>query len=213
MIIQEECRKHLHYSEITACVLYAILPNLLKLCFLVFLISVRQLFECSTACHLIQKKLLCYSQVNKSLLPRQVRQKYTKGIYSWNEMRQPCLYFKGSEGVFECTKRTSLSVTCCSDCALSNSDVSVNSRRFFHHVTNLCEEIQAIQVYICIHDVFRLFSLHGTYQFINIRKAHQSITLNTRKMNTLSSKLFWHWMVTVYRSLGNICLLQRWNIT
>ena len=46
----------------------------------------------------IQKKLACYSKDNRSLLPKLVRQKIPKGIYCPDEFRQPCLYFKGSEG-------------------------------------------------------------------------------------------------------------------
>ena len=56
--------------------------------------------RCFGACQLIKKKSLCYSQDNRSLLPKLTRHKYPEWIYSQYEVRQPCLYFKCSKGVF-----------------------------------------------------------------------------------------------------------------
>ena len=57
-------RRHLRHSEIIACVICGLIPNILQLCLRLFTILVRQLFKYSTACQLIEKKLLCYSQDN-----------------------------------------------------------------------------------------------------------------------------------------------------
>ena len=65
-------RRHLHCSEITACVLYGFIPNLLKRYLWVFSIWVRQLF----ACKLINEKSLCFSQDNTFILCKLVRHKY-----------------------------------------------------------------------------------------------------------------------------------------
>ena len=56
-------RRHLHYSEISVCVLCGLIPNILRIRFGVFPNLVGQLFKCLTACQLI-KNLLCYSQGN-----------------------------------------------------------------------------------------------------------------------------------------------------
>ena len=43
------------------------------------------------------KKLICYSQNNGLIL---LKQKHSRGVYSHDQFRQFCLYFKDSEGVF-----------------------------------------------------------------------------------------------------------------
>ena len=69
-----------------------------------------QFWSCSpalfklTACQLINEKLLCYSQASGLLLPKLVRLKnIPKGVYSNDKIRQPCLYFIGSEDVSDNT--------------------------------------------------------------------------------------------------------------
>ena len=70
---------HLHYNEITVCVLYGRMPNRLGL--RVFLILVRQLYAYLIACQLITKKVLYDSQENDQV----------EGIYRQDKVRQPCL--------------------------------------------------------------------------------------------------------------------------
>ena len=71
----EASRRHLHYSEITACVLHGLIPKSSVASLCVFPILVRQLFEFLTAYQLIKEKLLCYSKNDGLLLPKLVRHK------------------------------------------------------------------------------------------------------------------------------------------
>ena len=94
------CRRYLHYSEITPCILNFLIPNLLKLCLWALPIWVRQVFKCSSACQLMKKKSLCYSRDNRLLLPKINRYKTLEWNYSQDIVRQPRLYVKFGEDVF-----------------------------------------------------------------------------------------------------------------
>ena len=59
--LQRAYRWPLHYSEITACVLCGLIPNLIKRCLCVFPIFVRQLLKYLTARQLIKTKTVYYS--------------------------------------------------------------------------------------------------------------------------------------------------------
>ena len=76
--------RHLHCSEITACVLYGLIRNLFLVCLSASQILVGKLFECLCASQLIKKKILCYSQDNRLLLLKLVRHKK-----SWSNYSQP----------------------------------------------------------------------------------------------------------------------------
>ena len=92
--------KHLHHSEITGSVLCGLIPNLLQHCFCKFPILVRRLFKCLTACQLIKKKSLCYSQDNGLTLPKLVWHKISiRDLFPrWSQAA--IFVFKCSEGVF-----------------------------------------------------------------------------------------------------------------
>ena len=88
-----------HYSEITACVLCGLVPNLVKQVSFasIPIFLVRQLFQYMGACQLIKKK----NCVNPKILDitAQIGQALNI-LHSQDEVRQPYMYFKCSEGVF-----------------------------------------------------------------------------------------------------------------
>ena len=67
---------------------------------LYFPILVRQLFWFSTACQQIKKKILFYSQCGWYFCPNWSGSSVPEAGHSRDEVRQPRLYFKYSEGVF-----------------------------------------------------------------------------------------------------------------
>ena len=93
-------RRHLHCSGITACALCDLTPSLFQLCLHVFPISVRQLFEYLTACQMIKKKLLSYSQDNGLPLPKFIRHKISLYDLFPRCNQAAILYLRCSEGVF-----------------------------------------------------------------------------------------------------------------
>ena len=83
-----------------ACIYHDLIPNVLYFCLCLFPILVRQLFEIITACQLTKNTFTCDSQDTDFFCPNWSGIKYDEGIYSHNDVRQPCLYFKGIEDVF-----------------------------------------------------------------------------------------------------------------
>ena len=67
---------------------------------LYFPILVRQSFWISIACQKIKMKVLFYSQCGSYFCPKWSGSSVPEAGHSHVEVRQPCLYFKDSEGVF-----------------------------------------------------------------------------------------------------------------
>ena len=89
-------RRQLHYNEISACVLFGLIPNLPYPCLCVFPILVKQLLSFSIAFQLVQRN---YKPIGY-FCPNRPGKESPEGIYSHEVVRQPCLYFKYSECVF-----------------------------------------------------------------------------------------------------------------
>ena len=89
------------------CIHHGIIPSLVYLYLRLFPIFVRQLVESATAYQLLKTKLLCFPKIRDFFCPRWPGTKYPEGMYSHDEVRQPCLYSKGSEGVFVLKKQGS----------------------------------------------------------------------------------------------------------
>ena len=79
---------------------------------LYFPILIRQLFQISTACQKIKKKVLFYSQCDWDFCPNWSGSSVPEAGYSHDEVRQPCLYFKDSEGVFCYLYKNKANVSC-----------------------------------------------------------------------------------------------------
>ena len=97
--IQHSGRRHLQYSEITTSILCGIILDFLSLCVSVFPIAVRQLFEFLTTSQLTRRNVCAILKILHYFSTNWFRPKYHEGYYTRGEVRWPCMYFKGSEGV------------------------------------------------------------------------------------------------------------------
>ena len=91
-------RRHLHCSEITACVLYGLIPSFFSFIsrfwsgsYLRFELHVKR----------YRRKCLSIPNVTGCFCPNCSGSSVSKAIHSHDKVRQPCLYFTYSEGVFD----------------------------------------------------------------------------------------------------------------
>ena len=126
-------RRHLHYSEITACIHNGPIPNFLQLYLRLFPILVRQLFDCITACQLLKKKLLCYSQDNRFLLTKTARHKKNLGFIGFI----PTMKSSSHVCISKAVKVSSTSHVTYTRFALCYVFIRFYTSRFYHICQNL----------------------------------------------------------------------------
>ena len=90
-------RRHLHCSEITACVLYGRIPSFWSFISRFYPGSYLR-FELPV--NRYRRKCLSILIVTCCFCPNCSGSSVSKAIHSHDKVRQPCLYFKDSEGVF-----------------------------------------------------------------------------------------------------------------
>ena len=94
---QESTWRHLHCSEITACVLYGLIPSF---CSLISRFWPGSYLRFELPVNRYRRNCLSIPNVIGCFCPNCSGSSVSKAIHSHDKVRQPCLYFKDSEGVF-----------------------------------------------------------------------------------------------------------------
>ena len=95
---QMQYRRQLHCSQITACVLYGLIPSL---CSFISRVWSGSYLRFELPVNRYRRQCLSIPNVTVCFCPNCPGSSVSKAIHSHDKVRQPCLYSKDSEGVFK----------------------------------------------------------------------------------------------------------------